>query len=122
MAEMKTGFKSLEYYLGAAAIVAKMIWKDFPDDAFATVIAYVIARQGQRAFGLFDETIQKADWQTSEFWATLVFAIARSVFPDLPEESMAMVLSWIGARTGVKGIAAYKNYKNMPTITPPPVN
>jgi hypothetical protein len=122
MLNIKAGFKSLEYYLGAGAIVAKMIWNDFPDEAFGTIIAYVIARQGQKAFGLFDETTQKASWQTSEFWATLIFSITKSIFPNMPEESMIMVLSWIGGRTGLKGIAAYKSYKNIPTVSSPPVN
>ena len=111
MAEIKAGFNSLEFYLAGAALVAKLIWKDFPDEAFVAIGAYVVARQTQKGFGLFDESTQKPSWKTSEFWITLGFAGLKSIFPDMPTESTAMVLGWIGMRTGVKGLAVYKNNK-----------
>ena len=112
MIEQKSGFKSVEYYLGGAAIVGKLIWKDFPDQAFLAIIAYIVARQTQKGFGLFNEEKQKSSWQTSEFWMTTLFAIAKSIFPDMPEESLATVLSWTGLRTGFKGLKTYSVNKN----------
>jgi len=112
MVDVKSGFKSFEFYLGMAAIAAKIIWKDFPDEAFGTIGAYVVARQAQKGFGFYSDVSGRPSWKTSEFWATTFFAIVKSVFPDLPEESMLMVLGWIGARTGVKITASVKAEKN----------
>lgn len=115
MADLKSGFKSLEYYLAGAAVVVKLIWKDFPDQAFLAIIAYVVARQTQKGFGLFDPIQQKYSWQTSEFWMATLYAVAKSIFPDMPEESLVAVLSWIGLRTGIKGMKVVSNMKRAGT-------
>lgn len=112
MAELKSGFKSVEFYLTGAAMLAKVIWKDFPTESVAALIAYTIARQAQKGFGMFNDVTQRYSWQTSEFWLTLLYAVLKSVFPDMPEESLLALFSWVGMRTGIKGLQNYKSAQN----------
>ena len=43
---MKTGFKTSEFWITLLLIVAKKIYPDIPEEAFYTVIAYIMARGG----------------------------------------------------------------------------
>jgi hypothetical protein len=78
------------------------IWPEFPKDAAYALYAWVVARSGQKFFGITDPASGKPSWKTSEFWITIVYAFAKSVFPDLPQDSLYAVLAWVSARTGIK--------------------
>lgn len=104
---VKSGIKTLEFWVGALAALAKAIWPEFPDGAVLAIMAWVVGRSAQKYFGVTDAD-GKPSWLTSEFWTALAFAVAKTVFPDLPEESLLAVVTYIIARTGVKSKAAVK--------------
>lgn len=78
------------------------IWPDFPKESAIVLYSWVAGRSTQKFFGIVDPVSGKPSWQTSEFWISIIFAVAKSVFPDLPEQSLYGVLTWIGGRTGIK--------------------
>ncbi len=49
--------------------------------------------------------------KTSEFWLTIVFAVAKTLLPDLPEEAFYAVLAYIGSRVGIKLPESLKQLK-----------
>lgn len=102
----KKGIKTTEFWMTVGAIVIPLIAKltgiNIPNEAFAAIIAWVAARSTQKYFGVVDQQLGTPAWQTSEFWVTMIFAIAKSIFPDLPEEAFYGVLTGVGLRSAVK--------------------
>jgi len=99
---MRSGIKTVEFWAGVAATVLYAVWPDFPKEAFMAVILWVAARCGQKALGEVATAEKKRSWFTSEFWLTIAFTIAKSIFKELPAELFTGVLAWLFGRTGVK--------------------
>lgn len=121
---LKTGVKTVEFWATLAAIGVKVFWKDFPDDAFFAILAWVGGRSAQKFFGLADPT-GKPSWQTSEFWVSAGYALVTTIFPDFPKDSLDAVLIYVGGRTGLKMKAGYDAKKaaavssSVPPTAPP---
>ncbi|RJR27756.1 hypothetical protein C4561_01490 [candidate division WWE3 bacterium] len=106
---MRPGLKTTEGIVGLVTCVVAAVLKglgivDFPTEAFAALVAWVVGRSLQKTFGMTaeEEATAKRAWKSSEFWATILYAGAKFVWPSLPDEVLAMVLTWISVRTGVK--------------------
>jgi hypothetical protein len=102
----KKGVKTTEFWMTIGTVliplIAKIAGVQIPNEAFAAIIAWVGARSAQKFFGVVDQKSGTPAWQTSEFWLTMIFAIAKSVLPDLPEEAFYGVLTGVGLRSAVK--------------------
>ncbi len=107
---VKSGIKTLEFWVGAIVAIGKAVWPEFPDAAVLAILTWVVGRSTQKYFGVVDVD-GKPSWKTSEFWVVIIFVVAKSVFPDLPEESIYTVLAYVGVRTGVKSKVAVTNKK-----------
>jgi len=44
----------------------------------------------------------KAGFKTSEFWLTLIVSVAKTFFPDIPDEAIFAVIAFVLSRLGVK--------------------
>lgn len=108
---VKDGIKTVEFWIGILVTAAAAIIPSIPKEAVIAIGGWVAARSTQKFFGLADPTFDKPSWKTTEFWVTLVFAIVKTVFPDIPEEAFYSVLAWSGLRTGVKITTGLKNGK-----------
>lgn len=105
---MKTGFKTLEFWLGAFVAVAAMILPEFPKESAYAVINWIVNRAAQKGFGVVDAD-GKPSWRTSEFWASVGWAIAKVIFPDLPADSLYPIVAYVETRTGVKILSTKRN-------------
>jgi len=99
---IKDGFKTVEFWLVVASTIVASLWPEFPKESFVAILGWAGLRSTQKFFGITDPKTGKPSYQTSEFWATIVYAVVNSVFPDLPPEALYSVLGWAGLRTGVK--------------------
>jgi hypothetical protein len=99
---IKDGFKTVEFWLVMASTILVAFVPDFPKESFMALIGWAGMRSTQKFFGMVDPKSGKPSWQTSEFWVTIGYATAKTVFPDMPQEALYAVLGWAGARTGVK--------------------
>ena len=104
---VKPGVKTTEFWVGIVATLLVTFCPEFPKEAFLTVIAWIGARTAQKAFGFVDPQTGKNALKTSEFWIAIGFAAIKSAFPDIPQESLMYVLTWILGRTGVKVLADF---------------
>lgn len=108
---IKDGYKTSEFWIAIISGICFAIFPDFPKESFMAVAFWIVARSGQKFFGLVDPKTDKASWQTSEFWITIVFSIINTVFPDIPQEALYSVMVWTFARVGIKITTKVKSEK-----------
>lgn len=101
MGTIRDGLKTTEFWVMAVTMFLTMVWKDFPKESVIAIITWVVGRSSQKAFGMLGPDGKPA-WKSTEFWFTGIFAIAKSVFPDLPVDAFYSALGYTAARTGVK--------------------
>lgn len=95
------GFKTRELWMTIASTLLLAIWPDFPIEAFFGLIAWVVGRSAQKAFGFVD-TEGNNKWLSSEFLMSIAYSLIITIFPDLPAESLYAVVGWTTTRTGIK--------------------
>ena len=98
---VKAGFKTRELWMTVISTILLAVWPAFPIQAFYAVMAWVIARAGQKAFGFVDAEGNNK-WTSTEFLVSIVFAVVSTIFPGLPMEALYAVIGWTGTRAGVK--------------------
>jgi len=109
---MRSGIKTTELWVTIGLAVAAAIFPDIPQEAITALVIWVVGRAGQKYFGIEDINGKRA-WKTSEFWVAIGFAVAKSVFPDLPQEALVPVGTWVAVRSGSKMISSNKEIKKM---------
>lgn len=107
--KIKAGYKSVELWAGLLSTVLFSIFPAFSQSAFLSIISWVGGRSAQKMFGLVDPLIDKASWQTSEFWVSIAYSILVTIFPDIPQEALYVVMGWITSRTMIKLTTATRN-------------
>ncbi len=101
---VKQGVKTLEFWTTIVVGGIAIFWPQFPKESLAAIVAWIVARSGQKAFGFVDPVTGKASYQTTEFWIAVIFAVVKAVFPDMPDDSFYAVLTYIFGRAGVKAL------------------
>lgn len=104
---LKDGYKTVEFWLMLVSTAIISFVPDFPQESFLALVGWAGFRTSQKFFGVVDST-GKPSWKTTEFWVTIVYAIANSIFPDMPQEALIAVLGWSGLRTTAKLTAPLK--------------
>ncbi len=101
---VKQGVKTLEFWTTLAVGAIAIFWPQFPKESLAAIIAWVAARSGQKAFGFVDPQTGTASYKTTEFWVAIIFAVAKAVFPDIPQDALYAVMTYVFGRAGVKAL------------------
>lgn len=105
---LKTGLKTREFWLtalGLAGAVASQFIPGLPTEAIVAVASWTLTR-GLEKFLAPTGAAAKPAWQTTEFWAMLIYGGAASAFPELPKESIALLWAYLGSRLAAKKGAA----------------
>jgi hypothetical protein len=100
------GIKTWEFWAAVILSIIPNIWPEFPKEAWQAILVWVGARLGQQFFGLTG-TDGKPIWLTTEFWVAILFAVIKTIFPDIPEESFYAALAWIVGRPVVKASSGF---------------
>lgn len=108
---MKSGIKTREFIITLLTIVVAAAGKfipGFPADIGTAIIALAswVATRGLEKFLAPIGAAEKPAWKTSEFWVALIFSGAAVTFPDMPDESIAVLWAYLGARLAAKKGAA----------------
>lgn len=103
---MRTGWKTTEVWVGGLVILFNAIgtqlgWPPFPAEALLALTTWIGGRIAQKTLTQVDANGKRA-YQTAEFWAATIFAVAKYVFPSLPEGLIAPVLALIAGRPLIK--------------------
>lgn len=102
---MRTGVKTVEFWLGIIAAAAIVVQKQFfpehpfPEESFMVLGMWVAARLGEKTLSA---TVAKRAWLSSEFWVALGFGIVKAAFPSLPEGLETFVYTYIIGRPAIK--------------------
>jgi len=101
---IKSGWKTTEFWMAVLAGVLVSVWSDFPKESFAVLIAWVMARIGEKTLG--PGIPKKPTWRTTEFWVSISFVIAQNICLQLglnvPWETIIPIIIAILGRVGIK--------------------
>lgn len=107
---IRSAILTTEFWIGLATAVIMAVFPDFPQEAAIALFGWVAMRAAQKSFGL-EGVDGKRAWQTSEFYVSIGVAIAKTLFPEIPPETIYAVLGIVGLRTGVKVTTGVKAIK-----------
>ncbi|MEW6015785.1 MAG: hypothetical protein AB1690_10720 [Candidatus Zixiibacteriota bacterium] len=85
------------------AILSKYV-PGIPSEAFLGLLTWVGASMIGQIIG---PPGGKPAYQTTEFWLAIGIGALKGAFPDLPEESIYAILTYVGLRPIVKGAAGF---------------
>jgi hypothetical protein len=122
---VRKGIKTTEFWLGIGVaivgVIQRWVWPDdpIPKESFIPIITWIAARFGEKALSEF---VTKRPWKTTEFWVALGFAVARYIFPNIPETYLWMAQTYIVGRPIMKategfGLVGPRNRTTGPQIT-----
>ncbi len=102
---IKDGLKTVEFWIIPITTLLSVLLPEFPKEALIALYSWAGIRSTQKFFGMVDSKTGKRSWATSEFWLTLAYSIAVTIFPGIPAEALVGVITWGALRTGVKWTA-----------------
>jgi len=111
---VRKGIKTFEFWTTILVAGLAIFWPDFPKESLAAIIAWVGGRAAQKSFGFVDPVTGVRSYATSEFWVAIGYSVLITVFPDIPKESVYLIITYILGRSGTK---ALENFNVPPKVT-----
>ena len=105
---MRKGWKCSETYLGLLSVILTAVLPGFPVDSLAAVWTAILGRKAEK---LLSEIGSGRFWQNSESWVSVAYAVAKYVFPEIPDVALVWVMGYTGIQQTVK-IVKQKQERN----------